>query len=124
MDKVKEGNQAITAEFYTKDVSDKAQLRVRFNNKVYSWDQFVKLATIDSEAKKVYDVARYKKETSGFEGELWQYVAKEWRHLAAPNDIVIKTGTGGKPIITVDNDEVERVKSQPPQPPKPRLNFD
>lgn len=114
--------EATTAEFFSNSATDASTLQVMFNNKAYTWEQFIKLAKIDSSAKEVLALMERERQQDNFEGDLAMYLVKKYRHYSAPHDLMIKTRTDGSKSIDVDRDEMERVRKNPPQP-KPRLDF-
>jgi len=110
-----EMQEATTAEFFSNSATDPKQLRVKFNNKIYPWSQFLKMAQIDSEMQTVLAVMERERRQSGFQGSIEQYILKKYRYYASPNDVTIKDGIDGKKLVTTDADEIERVNAQPVQ---------
>jgi hypothetical protein len=105
--------EAATAEFFSTSSTNVNQLKVKFNNKVFTWEQFLKLVQIDSGAQEVLAIIERERRKDQFQGDLAQYILKKYRYYSAPNDVTIKDAPGGKKLVDIDSDEMSRVESDP-----------
>jgi len=86
-------DETATAEFWTNG-SDLNQIEVKFNgdSRTYSIEQFLNLAKVNDEAKKVLNVIKTKMKQIRFNGNVLQFIQKYMGDKNMVNDVFVPNG--------------------------------